>query len=87
MTTTFVNFVDICRALHQKGPIDNGEYINHVMKFIINELETSATLCNGRLIINGKYKHEDFENVLRKYIYSYLHNGTFTPPLKIEKCI
>jgi translation initiation factor 2 subunit 2 len=61
----WANFNDTCLALNREH--------EHLFLYITTELNTEASINqNKQMIIKGKYYSKNIENILRKYIYSYV---------------
>lgn len=63
--TGWMNFKECCSSLNRD--------ITHLQSFVINELSAECNIDgNGFLIIKGIYNQKNIENVLRKYVVSYV---------------
>ena len=63
--TVFVNFTDLCKALH-RAP-------EHVMGFLLAELGTTGSLDGQqRLIVKGRFVPKVFEGIFRRYVNEYV---------------
>ncbi|XP_034027610.1 eukaryotic translation initiation factor 2 subunit 2 [Thalassophryne amazonica] len=71
--TSFVNFTDICKALHRQP--------KHLLAFLLAELGTSGSIDgNNQLVIKGRFQQKQIENVLRRYIKEYVTCHTCRSP-------
>ncbi|XP_057606119.1 eukaryotic translation initiation factor 2 subunit 2-like [Hippopotamus amphibius kiboko] len=62
--TSFVNFTDICKLLHQP---------KHLLASLLAELGTGGSIDgNNQLAIKGRFQQKQTENVLRRYIKVYV---------------
>jgi len=59
MRTTLANFKEICEALNREP--------HHLMKFLSGEMATAATLEGARAIFQGKFDHDTFERLIKRY--------------------
>ncbi|KNC55256.1 EIF2S2 protein [Thecamonas trahens ATCC 50062] len=63
--TGFVNMLSICESINRSP--------QHVLSFMLAELGTTGTFSgNGRLTIKGRFQVKHIENVLRRYITTYV---------------
>lgn len=63
--TIFANIADICKRMKRSD--------DHVMQFLFAELGTSGSVDGSRrLVIKGRFQQKQIENVLRRYIGTYL---------------
>jgi translation initiation factor 2 subunit 2 len=69
--TLFANIVDICNRMHRTP--------EHVIQFLFAELGTTGSVAGaGQLIIKGRFSQKQMENILRRYI------GTFMLRANVE---
>lgn len=63
--TIFANISDICKRMKRSD--------DHVMQFLFAELGTNGSVDGSRrLVIKGRFQQKQIENVLRRYIGSFL---------------
>ncbi|KAJ4461878.1 putative Eukaryotic translation initiation factor 2 subunit beta [Paratrimastix pyriformis] len=63
--TIFINFDDICRALHREP--------DHLMTFMLAELGAQGNLDGERhLVVRDRFQTKHFEVVLKRYIREYV---------------
>ena len=63
--TLWLNFNDISKSIDRD--------INHFMSFITTEFGCSGSInSTGTLILNGKYKQQSIEGIIKKYIKLYV---------------
>jgi translation initiation factor 2 subunit 2 len=64
MRTTIINFKEISETL-DRDP-------QHMLKFLTREMATAATYHDGRAIFQGKFPRDTFENLLTRYMDSFV---------------
>ena len=63
--TIFVNCITVCERMHRDP--------EHLVLYFMTELSTTASFDgNGYLIIKGKYRQNQIENLLKKYLLEYV---------------
>ncbi len=61
----WINFTQTCEILQR--------LVDHVQSFFLSELCTTGSLdVNGRLLMQGRFRHNHIEPVLKKYILGYV---------------
>jgi translation initiation factor 2 subunit 2 len=77
--TIFANIAEICKRMKRTD--------EHVTQYLFAELGTTGSVDgNRRLVIKGKFKQKDIENVVRKYIMEYVTCRTCrSPDTMLEK--
>ena len=64
MRTIFQNFKEVCTALNRTP--------RHLLKFLSNEMATSAAMDGTRLILQGKFKANTFERLIGRYVTEFV---------------
>ena len=64
MRTIISNFKDVAAAF-DRDP-------QHILKFLTREMATAATFHEGRAIFQGKFRRDNFERLLNRYMESFV---------------
>eukprot|EP01121_Diplochlamys_sp_Union-15-3_P015944 TRINITY_DN5341_c0_g2_i1.p1 TRINITY_DN5341_c0_g2~~TRINITY_DN5341_c0_g2_i1.p1 ORF type:complete len:233 (+),score=49.85 TRINITY_DN5341_c0_g2_i1:38-736(+) len=72
--TSWVNFVKNCKSLNRLP--------DHVMSFVLVELGTTGSLSGDgeQLIMKGRFRPQNLENLIKKYIKAYVNCNTCSSP-------
>lgn len=64
MRTIITNFKEVADVLNRSP--------QHILKFLTREMATAATFHESRAIFQGKFRHDSFERLLRRYMESFV---------------
>lgn len=64
MRTIISNFKEVADVLNRNA--------QHILKFLTREMATAATFHESRAVFQGRFKHDSFERLLRRYMESFV---------------
>lgn len=62
MRTIISNFKEVADVLNRNA--------QHILKFLTREMATAATFHESRAVFQGRFKHDSFERLLKRYMES-----------------
>ena len=64
MRTIISNFKEVADVLNRNA--------QHILKFLTREMATAATFHESRAVFQGRFKHDSFERLLKRYMESFV---------------